>query len=117
MIGLFASTLGGAGPMTPSGSFGTLSATAPATATSNVVTLTWTGGGSRNVELGYAGINDLEARVNGGAYANYTVPFSISSGDTVQIRLNTPTSSEVGSLDVNDATLVALVNTVTIAID
>jgi len=116
ILGLFATTLrGGYGPISPSGSFGNLTATAPATATGNNVTLTYSGP-TRNISLSYAGVNTLQYRINSGTWTTYSVAFAVLSGQALQLRVLTPTSPEFESLTITDASIPATIETVTVNI-
>jgi hypothetical protein len=107
----------GFGSVAKSGSFGPLSSTAPAAATSNTVTLTYLGP-NRNFSLSYGGAVgvDLERNINGGGFANYTVPFAVPSGQTLAFRVNAPTSAGSETISIFDDSTGELVETASVTV-
>jgi hypothetical protein len=75
------------------------------------VTVTWVRGGARNFSMTFSG--PFQYRINSGSYTTYTVPFSVSSGNTLNFRVTGVTTNE-GPLPVtirDDARGSAIVDT------
>lgn len=118
MSGAVAALCGiGFGSVTKSGDFGPLSSVAPLAATSATVTLTYSGP-NRNFSLSYGGGVgvDLERNINGAGFVNYTVPFSVPSGQTLAFQVNAPTSAGSETISLFDDSNGQLVETASVTV-
>jgi hypothetical protein len=75
---------------------------APAGATNEDRTITWTIGGARNFSADYEGGNTLNYRINSGAWTLYAGAFSVTSGQTLGWQY-IASANESGTITVTDA--------------
>lgn len=112
-----ASSLGYSGSaITLSAVWDNLSVTSPDTDSSNVVTLTFTGGGSRDIRLDYTILGSVSYKKNGGTTTEYSGPISVVTTDTLQfIYTHTiPGEPESRPVRVYDDTRGGLIDTFTV---
>ena len=67
-------------------------------------TLTWTGGGSRNISVIIGVDGTILYNINSTGYVAYTGPFTMTSGQTLQFRYARSTFDDFGSVTVLDQT-------------
>jgi|688.fasta_scaffold00779_34 hypothetical protein len=92
---------GGAGPASISSAWSAIDLVyTTVNGTNEDRTITWTGGGTRNIDYAGASFGTFEYRIDSGSWLSYSSPFALSSGQTVGWRY-TPTGDESVTIEVN----------------
>ena len=103
---------GGGGASSLSSAFSDITATSPATTSSESGdrTVTFTGGGSRTINGSSPGSGVLQYRVDSGSWLTYSA-FTVTSGQTIGFRVNEIESNAATTITVTDASRGATLGT------